>query len=103
MDNKVIGRYRITYLENGFVQEKNLIWDFDYQNIIKPARDLAYDWIKEGRKSEAEKIETDIKETFGDFFTTQSPMFDAIKTGIMVLPKCQGGEHKLKIELITNA
>jgi len=71
----ILGRYKITY-DNGMVQEKDLISHSDYEAVKDSYRGV---------------------ESLGEFFTDQSPMFDAIETGII---KHFGGESPIKIEKI---
>lgn len=71
--------YRIVY-HNGIVQTKKLISHSDY---------LTY--VKTSPNDTAEEKKLKIK--IDNYFTDQSPLFDAIKDGRLVLPKSQGGVH----------
>ena len=91
-----IAKYQITY-KNGVVQEKNLISHSDFENIIKPTNDRIYDLIRDKSNVEANSLEVkllkaELKEKFGsEWFTDNSPLFEAITTGILELPESQGG------------
>jgi hypothetical protein len=98
--SRIIGRYRITY-KNGMVQEKDLISHSDYENIVKPYTDKIYDLIKDKMDSEADLLKAELKAMFGsEWFTDGSPLFEASKTGILSLPKSQGGNHPCKVECV---
>ena len=89
---KTLGVY-ITY-ENGVKQEKNLVDHFVYENIIIPLQMV----LLTAGKNKSKKIKKDIERMFGEFwFTTESPLGKAIKTGILSLPKHQGGNTKCLI------
>ena len=107
----ILGKYRITYY-NSVVQEKNLIKQSDYENIIKPKQLEAYQFefeatglIKIGKKDEASvltkkasEIKKEIKSMFGEqYFTNESALGNAINSGILSLPETQGGDTKCEI------
>lgn len=98
---KAIAEYEITYHQNGFVQRKYLISYLDYESIIKPAYSKIADLeITNSRENKniIQKIKKQLKLQFGEqWFLDRSPLFDAIETGIIKLPKHQGGEHKVTI------
>jgi hypothetical protein len=84
---KIKGKYQITY-QNGFKQEKYLIEHQDYLNVVKPL-DSAIGHLELFKKTEDDvsRIKTVLKELFSaDYFTDESPIFKAIKTGILDLP-----------------
>lgn len=103
-----LGRYKITYEKNGFVQYKNLVSYSDYENIIKPIysqiTDLEISLNKKNKEEVNKKVKDllrQLKEQFGtSWFLDKSPLFDAITTGIISLPAHQGGDHKCKIEKV---
>ena len=101
--NKILGRYSITY-QNGVIQEKDLINHDDYESIMKPTKDLIYDLISTkdiNDLKEANKLKNDLKLMFGDsWFTNKSPLYQAFHTGILSLPKSQGGNSKCIVKLI---
>jgi len=96
--SKIKATYRIEY-SNGMVQYKNLITDEDYQRIIKPIDSAVGQLnIHKEYSSQVHSLKKTIKDLFGDeYFTDVSPLFLAIKTGKLILPESQGGEHKVKI------
>lgn len=104
---KTLGKYKITY-KNGFIQYKDLISYNDYETIIKPSNDkildLEYLLSAKNKKEISSKIHSikqELKQQFGDnWFLDKSPLYDAIKTGILSLPSHQGGDHKIKVELV---
>lgn len=87
----VIGKYKITY-HNGVVQEKNLISSKDFHNFIIPIRNEIHELECEKKYSEAKYLKSELKNIFGsEYFTDDSPIYYAIKTGILCLPLTQGG------------
>jgi hypothetical protein len=104
---KTIGKYKVQY-PCGIVQEKDLVRHEDFKNIIQPINKRIYeldcvpkdDPKKEEAKAEANKLRGELYGMFGDsWFTDQSPLFDASKTGELILPEHQGGIKKVKVEL----
>lgn len=95
---KILSVYQITY-KNGFVQRKNLISHQDYLNIIKPLNAIIGE-LEASKKTERESkvLKRVISDLFGsEWFTDNSPLHEAIKTGILSLPPHQGGNHKCKL------
>ena len=94
--------YKITY-PNGVSQLKNLIDHKTYLNIIKITENEIYE-IERANKfkstKESKRLKDYIKTTFGEYFTTESPLFFAINTGVLKLLSNQGGNHNIKIILI---
>jgi len=83
--------YQITY-ENGITQQKRLISHFDYKTVIVPDQYIAYalEVRKDTKaqmklnKARASEIKKALVQRFGEeWFTDESPMFKAIKTGIL--------------------
>lgn len=71
-----LGKYKIVY-ENGITQTKYLIRHEDYEQVIKPTKDK----IKELEET-IDQLKRMLKKEFGsEYFTDQSPLFAAIKTG----------------------
>jgi hypothetical protein len=99
--DRVLGVYEITYLENGFVQTKSLISEYNFNNILKPIKNAIKIIEDDNRGKENEQsqlLKQSLKLMFGDYnecFTEDSPMGKSIKTGIILLPPQQGGEHKV--------
>lgn len=96
-----IGLYKITY-KNGFIQKKHLIpqkFYRQYKNFNLTIAEMSETTSK--RKKNKDLIKNLVEERnilFGDdFFTCQSPLGKAIKTGIICLPKIQGGCNVVKI------
>ena len=100
VSSRIIGRYQITY-KNGMVQEKDLISHSDYKNIIIPYSDEIYDFKKVKMDDEADLLKKELKVMFGsEWFTDESLLFEASKTGILSLPKSQGGSQFCKVECV---
>jgi hypothetical protein len=108
--NKIIGTYQITY-HRGITQQKNLISHDDYVNIIKfndseiNKLELLLDQKNINKKVIREQIQECKNKIFevigsGEWFTNGSPLYQAHLTGILSLPKHQGGDTKCKVELI---
>mgnify|MGYP003636662248 CR=1 FL=1 len=94
----------ITY-KNGFKQIRNVVLQSEFECIIKPKRDLIYtlenvEVNKKKAHALAKKLKHQLKEKYGEFITTKSPMYYAIESGILNLPECQGGNHKISIKFI---
>jgi hypothetical protein len=109
--NKILGTYKITY-QRGVIQYKNLISHDIYVDIIKPIISDIYDLEillgkkNVNKKSVIEQIQ-ECKKKISDivlvdeWFTNKSPLYNVIDTGILSLPKHQGGDTKCKVELIS--
>ena len=97
MESKIISLYKIIY-ENGVIQIKGLIEHSDYLNDIKPT-ETKIDFLEVKKKTkDAEYLKRELKSKYGTFwFTNESPLFDAIVTGYLSLPICQGGETKCNV------
>jgi hypothetical protein len=93
----VIGVYKITY-QNGVEQTLNLISQNDYANVVKP---LLYEIDRlEGIKEDASAVKAKLSEiTQGQYFTTESPIFNAAQTGILSIPGLT--DKKCRVELLT--
>ena len=107
----VKGLYQITY-SNGLNQLKILISHDDYMNVIRPL-EIEIDFLKSTiKKKSKDKKELEKKQELhmlklkrksyfsGDYFTDKSPFYEAIETGILNLPKAQGGSQKCNVSLI---
>ena len=108
MESSIIGKVKIDYL-NGMVQHCDVISQSDYDNIIKPSRIALHQYksMKPTKQNEIDalKIHIDavnnVLKPFGDnFVTTESPIYLAIETGMLVLPDAQGGLRPCKVELL---
>ena len=98
------GVYKITY-SNGVVQYKHLISRQDYEIHIKPLKDEMLEIMKQpssnNQKKKLDKLSSKLKSMEGGYrFLEGSPLFNAIKTGKLVLPEQMGGTHNIKIELV---
>jgi len=105
----------ITYA-NGARQIKQVISHETFLTVIKPSKERLHSLESElsNKKSKLTEVERNackaeiasIKETLlpfaSPFCTDQSPIYNALPTGILVLPENQGGEHKVKIIVISN-
>lgn len=102
------GLYQITY-SNGLNQVKNLISHDDYLNVIRPL-EIEIDFLKSTiKKKSKDKNEMAKKQKLhllkikcnslfsGYYFTDKSPLYEAIETGILNLPKAQGGSKKCTV------
>lgn len=110
----IIATYKITYLDYNISQLRNLVLHEDFIKYYKPIKDKIYcleeqlyGLNKKKHKDKIISIETEIqflknklKKEFGDFFTTKSPLFESIDSGILVLPECQGGQHRVEFKRI---
>ena len=98
--SRIIGRYKITY-HNDVIQEMDLITQDDYESIVKPTQDNIFDLKRDGKEKEADELKKQLKQMFGDnYFTDGSPIYQAFKTGILSLPKTQGGDKPCKVEAV---
>lgn len=108
----VKGLYQITY-SNGLNQLKSLISHDDYLNIIRPL-EIEIDFLKSTiKKKSKDKNEVEKKQELyllklkrnsyfsGDYFTDKSPFHEAIETGILSLPKAQGGSQKCTVAIVS--
>ena len=94
--------YRITY-ENGITQEKELISHFEYKTRIVPDNYImaTLGALKLGRKK-MDKIKKKVKaikaglsaDYPNEWFTDQSPLFEAITTGVVDLSDHMGEKYK---------
>ena len=103
MATKIIGVYQITYI-NGNIQTKNLISHDDYVNIYKAYQDKIFELEKENKFKEtnsSRNLKKELKDMFGpEFFTTMSPLFEAISTNVLTLLPQQGGSQKCNVRKI---
>lgn len=90
------------YESNGFIQIKGLVSDEDYINILKPIK-KAINIIEDSNKGKPNRQSELLKQSlgimFGDYnecMTQSSPMGLSLKSGIISLPKHQGGDHVVK-------
>lgn len=99
--NRIISKFSITY-DNGITQVKNLVSQEDFDQIIKPKLKEIYELETKDMKKEANLIKKSLKEMFSsNYFTTESPLYDAYKTGYLDLPlHCGGRKPCHVVELI---
>jgi hypothetical protein len=101
--------YKITY-PNGFIQYKQLIEQEYYNKEYIPLKTIIgiHEELKPNKSKEDEfkkwkmkmnLLNNKMKELFPHaFFTTNSPLGKSINTGILTLPKTQGGCFIVKVE-----
>jgi len=109
----ILAIYRITYFDHNISQIKNLISYEEFINGYKPLKneisEIESQLSELNKKSHKETIsklkkeksilEKELKEKYGNsIFVVNSPLYNAIETGILELPKTQGGKHNIKIE-----
>lgn len=84
---KILGVYRIEYIDSKMIQTKNLISHTDYIEDIKPSyADIDFYETKKETAYLAKKIKRRLRDTYGEhFFTDISPLFDSIRTGMLYL------------------
>lgn len=82
---KILGVYRIEYVDYKIIQTKNLISHTDYIEDIKPSYiEIDFYEMKKETAYLAKDIKRRLKDTYGDhFFTDKSPLFDSITTGML--------------------
>lgn len=104
--------YKISYNNGRIVQIKKLVSVDIYINFIKPIEDLINDLdieiynckkknkdkkkLLENKKEEAKRKLAEYK----PYFIVGSPLYKAIGTGILELPKYEGGMHIIDIQEI---
>lgn len=105
MENPI---YSFTF-SNGCEKIKEVIPAEDWHNKYRDALQITYK--TKGLKDnaiiamgltveEVRNAESIVKELPSDFVVSDSPMGLSIETGVMILPECQGGEHKVIIKKI---
>jgi len=96
LPNRILSTHKVTYLDNGFVQTKTLISAENWDNILKPLKNIItiIEDDNKGKENEQSRlIKQALKLMFGDYsicFKQGSPLHESIKTGIIVLSKAQG-------------
>jgi hypothetical protein len=94
-------KYRIEYLDVSVVQEKYLIPQGAYDDIIIPAKKVVseIEALNNGKPtSKSKQLKEWLKRRFGDyFFTDQSALFKSIETGTL---SCNNHTSRVKVELI---
>lgn len=86
-------KYKLQYKSH--IQFKNLISHEEFTKVIKPIEDEIYDLEKANKfrqTTESKELRKIIK-SYGEYFTTQSPLYFAITTNKIQLPVSQGKEH----------
>lgn len=100
--NKDWIKAEITY-HNGITQIKNIIPHFIHENIITPLKRTIY-FLEDIDTKQSIKTSKEIKkvldQTYGDYLTTQSPLFNAISRQNLCLPEHQGGCRPVTINII---
>lgn len=97
----IIAKYEIIY-ENGISQISNLIDHSFYLSTIVPLMYKIEDAKKHKKELLVKSYKKEIDAMVGkDYFTTGSPMFRAIKTGLLKFQNGnQGGPFKISINII---
>jgi len=94
-------KYRIKYLDVEVVQEKYLIPQSVYNEVIIPAKKVIseIETLNNGKPTNKSKeLKSWLKNKFGDnIFTNQSALFNSIKTGIL---NCNNYTSRVKMELL---
>lgn len=102
--------YKITYIERNISQIKELISRERFDLEFTPYRIAIHKLeCQKPPKSEKEnlrawetalwELEKEFREAFpNEIFVVDSPLYNAMETGILTLPKIQGGCHLAKIE-----
>jgi hypothetical protein len=87
-----------------------------FLNLIKPSRERLHELEsqlsnkqlklteaeRKAKKEEIEVIKERLKPFTTPFCTTESPIYNAIETGILILPENQGGSHKVSMKTFSN-
>lgn len=102
MGTRIIKKYQIEYLNNGFTQVKTLVKREDWEEILKPTKHMIsiLESDNKGKETlESKQLKKVLKSLFEDYgicFPENSPLDKSIKTGILSLPITQGGDHPVK-------
>ena len=103
---KVIKKYQITYTEHDvpITQQKYLIKHEDMLNIINPIQDVISTLEKENKykpTKESKQLKSLLVDMFGGmWFTDESPLGRAMKTGKLELAAHMGGTHNVQFKKI---
>lgn len=104
--------YKISYNNGRIVQTKKLVSIDTYIHFIKPLEDLINDLDTEiyackKKNKDKKKLLEDKKEEakrkltkYKPYFIVGSPLYKAIGTGILELPRHEGGIHIIDIQEI---
>lgn len=105
-------KYRISYNNGRIIQTKKLVSIDTYIHFIKPIEEIIseldveiYNCKKKNKDKkkvlERQKEEEERKiSKYKPYFVAGSPLYKAINTGILELPKDQGGTHIIDIQEI---
>jgi len=101
-----IGYFEFKY-KNGFKQIKELISISDFKEYQKLRNQkIEIENKVKGKKKDPEmevvlkSINEELKQFSFPFIVEKSPMSDAIQTGIIELPKSQGGKHPVNVNVV---
>lgn len=100
----ILNRLRIIYT-NGFKQEKNLICNAYYEEVIRPTKNRIDEIEALGKKAikkhqpELDRLNK-IVDSVSPYCTTGSPLHEAMSTGFLNLIDTQGGLTPVFIEPI---
>ena len=84
---KILGVYKIKYIDQGISQTKNLVSHQDFLDDIKPSY-IEIDFLESKKETIylAKQIKKRLRATYGEhFFTDKSPLYDAMNTGCLKL------------------
>lgn len=86
-------KYKLQYKSH--IQFKNLISHKEFTEVIKPIENEIYDLEKANKYRQTAKSKElrKIIKSYGEYFTTQSPLYAAMTTNKIQLPASQGKEH----------
>lgn len=86
-------KYKLQYKSH--IQFKNLISHEEFTEVIKPIENEIYDLEKANKYKQTAKSKElrKIIKSYGEYFTTQSPLYAAMTTNKIQLPTSQGKEH----------
>ena len=113
--DKILGVYEITYPKYGMTQVKNLISHEVYDEIAHRQRELIHMIAtfdkKGGDNGELVKLQKELDKetklanerlkTFGEFFTTRSPLWESTNMkGKMKLFRWQGGDIEVELKKV---
>lgn len=103
--SRILGSYQITYANNGFAQEKHLVSEEDWNNILSPIKNaisIIEDDNNRKENEESRLLKSSLKVMFGDYnscFIVGSPLHESIKTGVLSGGKYQGDHNVSWVKL----
>lgn len=89
----ILGTYRLEFFNSRSTCIKNLVSTKEFNENIKPQLEKIKYLENNFRHIEADILLNSLNTKYGkSFFTEDSPVYKAIETGILDLPKIQGGK-----------